>query len=127
MAPYTITLESDFSEFWRFNLLVQGEVLASGERREMVDFVAEVASVGSDLAAPPADYEPHGHVQLKTLEGDALRLYIYIMPHTMPRTDKIAQAPDFEFCVTIAHGDERVLRHHYEVSQWSGANIEISL
>ncbi len=127
MAPYIITLESDFSEFWRYNLLVQGEVLASGERRELVDFVAEVASVGSDLSAPPADYEPHGHILLKTLEGDELRLYIYILPHTMPRTDQVDKTPDFEFCVTIAHGSERVYRHRYEVSQWSGANIEISL
>ena len=127
MAPYTITLESDFSEFWRFNLLVQGEVLASGERRDMVDFVAEVASVGSDLTAPPADYEPHDKLQLQTLEGDALRLYIYIMPHSMPRTDKIAQAPDFEFCVTIDHGGKRVYHRRHVVSQWSGANIEVSL
>jgi hypothetical protein len=127
MAPYTITLESDFSEFWRFNLHVQGEVLASGERCDMVDFVAEVASVGSDLDAPPVGYKPHDRVQLSTHEGDGLRLYIYIMPHTMPRALKISDTPDFEFCVTVEHEGKRVYHRRHVVSQWSGANIEVSL
>ena len=127
LFPFIITLDCAFAEFWRYNLIVHGEVLASGERRNIVKHVDEVAAVGSNICEVPSTYQRAGHLVIDAGEGDSLRLYIYILPHTLPFTDSIGDAKPFELCVSISHGANVVYKHRYEINQWSGDNIEIVL
>ena len=125
MQPYTITLECEFSEFWRYNLLVQGEVTRQQERCDVIKHVDIVAPVGSELHSMPADYNRGESLVFHTAAGDALRLYIYILPHTLPRTNSVEGVDPFEFRVIINHNGEQLFKRRYEVDQWSGSNIEV--
>ena len=127
MQPYTITLECDFPEFWRYNLIVQGEVLLQDKRCDSITYLDETAPSGSELPAPPVGYQRKSSVVLHSQAGDALRLYIYIIPNTMPKVRFVSEAPPFEFRVLISHGKSPIFKHRYEVNQWSGENIELSL
>jgi hypothetical protein len=59
--------------------------------------------------------------------GDGLSLYIYIIPHTLPRTTLVTESKPFEFCVQINQGGNSVYKHRYLISQWTGRNIQIVL
>ena len=127
MHPYIITLESDYSEFWRYNLIVQGEVLWHDTLCGDVDYSSIVTPSESDLSVPPAGYHRDKSIVIETAKGDSLRLYIYILPHTDPFTNKVADSLPFEFRVMIHQGGKLVFKHRYEVDQWSGCNIEFDI
>ena len=127
MQPYTITLECDFSEFWRYNLIVQGQVTNQGEPCNYFDHSDVVAPVGSNLAQPPANHQLRCRTVLESKSGDGLQIYIYIIPHTLPQTNLVSESKPFEFCVQINQGDRSLYKHRYLISQWSGRNIQIAL
>ncbi|MBR5853020.1 MAG: hypothetical protein IKY74_02340 [Alistipes sp.] len=129
MKGYLVKISCDFEEFWRYNLVVMGSVLSGGEQSELIKYRSDVAAVGDNLLAKPEDYdEGRSRVELRSTEGvdaDALTLYIYIIPHTLPRTEIVSETKDFEFRVEVLHDDSRVYAHTFEVNQWSGDNIVI--
>ena len=127
MAPYTITIECKYSEFWRYNLTVTGAVMAEGSRKEWISYSDEVAQVGANLAERPSSYKRPESIVITTDAGDALTLYIYILPHSLPIARVVSECVPFELHVTINHGDDVVYNRRLEVNQWSGDNIEIKV
>ncbi len=127
MAPYTITIECKYSEFWRYNLAITGAVMAEGERKEWISYLDEVAQVGANFTECPTSYNRPQSIILNTGEGDALTLYIYVLPHSLPITRVTKECGPFELRVSVKHGDEVVYNRRMEVNQWSGDNIELKL
>lgn len=129
MKGYLVKISCDFEEFWRYNLVVMGSVLCGGEQAELIKCRSDVAAVGDNLVAKPQGYdESRSRVELRSSDGvkaDALTLYIYIIPHTLPATNLVADAADFEFRVEVLHDGVRAYAHTFEVNQWSGDNIVI--
>ena len=125
MQPYTIKLDSDFSELWRYNIVVMCSVLRDGVEVEFLKHTSEVAPVGAELREIPRGYSNNRCVELKSVEANGLTLYIYVMPHTLPMTTAVAGAQPFEIVVEVLHGDEQAYRKRVEVNQWSGENLEI--
>ena len=127
MQPFTIILDSDFSELWRYNIVVMCSVVRDGEEIEFLKHSSEVAPVGAELREIPRGYSANRRVELRTQDTTALTLYIYVMPHTLPMTTDVSAAQPFEMSLEIFHGAERVLRKRVEVNQWSGENIELQI
>lgn len=127
MQPYTIILDSDFSELWRYNIVVMCSVLRDGEEVEFLKHSSEIAPVGAELREIPRGYSANRRVELHTAEATNLTLYIYVMPHTLPMTTDVAEAKPFEMVVEVLHGTDQVYRKRVEVNQWSGENIELFL
>ena len=127
MQPYTIILDSDFSELWRYNIVVMCSVLCDGEEVEFLKHASEIAPVGAELREIPRGYSVNRRVELRTEEATALTLYIYVMPHTLPMTTDVAEAKPFEMSLEVFHGAEQVYRKRVEVNQWSGENIELHI
>ena len=129
MSEYLVKISCDFEEFWRYNLVVMGSMLKGGEQVDLMKFRSDVAAVGDNLLAKSVGYdESRRMVELRSansVDADALTLYIYIIPHTLPTTDVVSEAEDFEFRVEIEHAGDRVYGHTFEVNQWSGDNIVI--
>ena len=129
MSEYLVKISCDFEEFWRYNLVVMGSMLKGDEQVNLMKFRSDVAAVGDNLLAKPVGYdESRRRVVLRSansVDADALTLYIYIIPHTLPATDVVSEAEDFEFRVEIEHAGDRVYGHTFEVNQWSGDNIVI--
>ena len=88
---------------------------------------SEIAPVGAELREIPRGYSSDRRVELRTQPADALTLYIYVMPHTLPMTTDVADAAPFEMLVEVLHGAEQSLRKRVEVNQWSGENLEITV
>lgn len=127
MSPYTISIECDYREFWRYNLALSGEVLAAGRRVGYIAYSDDVAAVGSELRAAPAGYSRPRRTVVEGAAGDALTLYIYIVPNTLPVSRVVADSAPFELGVSISHGDSVVYNRRLLINQWSGDNIEIKL
>ena len=127
MKHFTIKLESDFSELWRYNIVVMCSVLRDGEEVEFLKHTSEVAPVGSELREIPRGYSPNRTIELHTAAATNLTLYIYVVPHTLPMTTAVADAESFEMVVEVLHGEEHSYRKRVEVNQWSGENLEITL
>ncbi len=126
MQPYTIILNSDFEELWRYNIAVMASVRSGDKEVEFLKHTSEVAPVGSELTEVPKCYSTNRRIELQTKAGDTLTLYIYVMPHTLPATEDVAAAPPFELLIEVKHGAEQLLHRRLEVNQWSGENIEIN-
>lgn len=125
MATFSLTIECNFAEFWRYNLIVTGAKFLNHERVDMIKHIDNVAPVGSNLAETPAGYARAPKTEL-TLDGcDALTLYIYVLPHTMPRTRLTDEARPFELHITISRDGETLYNRRHSIAQWVGDNIEI--
>ena len=127
MANFTITIESEFYDLWRYNIIVMASVMQGGEQCEVLKHRSEIAPVGAELQMRPIGYKEDRTIELRSGEADALTLYIYIIPHTLPQTNLLSESKPFEFCVQINQGNRSVYKHRYLVSQWTGRNIRITL
>ena len=69
MQPYTIILDSDFSELWRYNIVVMCSVLRDGQEVEFLKHSSEIAPVGAELREMPRGYNANRRVELRTQEA----------------------------------------------------------
>jgi len=126
-APFSISIESDYKELWRYNLALIGEVTTSGKRVDVVRHLDEVASVGDNLKAAPANYNPDRNIVIESAEGESLTLYIYVVAHTIPTEIREGEELFFELRVRISHGGDMIYNRRHSVNTLSGENIEIHI
>lgn len=125
---FSIEISSDCEELWRYNIALTGEVSdSSGRRVEYIKHASEVAPVGSSLTAAPADYVADRDIRIVTAAGAGLKLYIYVIPHTLPRQRIVDEARPFTLHVRIGRGGQMLYDRRLSINQWSGDNIEIKL
>ena len=127
MANFTISIESNFQDLWRYNIIVMANVMREGEQCEILKHCSEIAPVGAELQIPPEGYNHDRSVELTSGEADALTLYIYIIPHTLPKEQVVRFTPPFELDVKVKHGSRIAFKHRYMINQWSGENISIAV
>jgi hypothetical protein len=127
MEQYHISIYSNFEEFWRYNVVVMASVKRDGEEIQRLKAKDEVAPAGAELLNPPLGYKTNRIIELDSEPATELTLYIYILPHTFPRTLSIADTPPFDLRVEVMYGSERRYAHTLEIDQWSGANIILNL
>ena len=127
MANFTISIESNFPDLWRYNIVVMANVMQGSEKVEVLKHCSEVAPVGAELQTRPEGYNPNRNILLSSMKADTLTLYIYIIPHTLPKEQVVRFAPPFEFDVKVKHGSRIAFKHRYMVNQWSGENITATI
>ena len=125
MQPFKLLVECNFAEFWRYNLIITGATYLQGETQNFIKYVDEVAAVGSNLAEMPQGYSRSPKLELEFEGGDAITLYIYVLPHTMPRTRLTNEAKPFELHTTLRRGGDVLYNRRHSIAQWVGDNIEI--
>ena len=125
MECFHVAIYSDYEEFWRYNLIITGATYLQGETQNFIKYVDEVATVGSNLAEMPQGYSRSPKLELEFEGGDAITLYIYVLPHTMPRTRLTNESKPFELHTTLSRGSEILYNRRHSVAQWVGDNIEI--
>ena len=127
MANFTISIESDFYDLWRYNITVMASVMQDGKQTEVLKHHSEIAPVGAELQMRPIEYNPNRTIELRSGEADALTLYIYIIPHTLPKEQVVRFAPPFELDVKVKYGARIAYKHRYMINQWSGENITATI
>ena len=123
MANFSISIESKFKELWRYNIIVMASVVSAGKQIELLKHCSEIAPVGSELKDPPANYKANRDITLHGNGGDEITLYIYVIPHTLPKKKSVSSTPPFEMVVSVNCDTDIVYKHRYMVNQWSGENI----
>ena len=99
---FSIEISSRYDGWWRYNAaLMCGCFDAGDERIGFASAESHVADVGANL------------------------LYIYIVPHTLPAGNDIADTQPFEITLRIAYGGKVLRSEKRLINQWSGASVEM--
>lgn len=126
MSKFKVLVSSRYEELWRYNLVAVCELCnAEGERIEFKSKESYVAPVGSNLTAPPADYDSKRTLTIESVEGDYVNLLIYVVPNTLPATNDIIEAKPFHLTVKVEANGEPIVSRVFDVNQWSGDNIAL--
>jgi hypothetical protein len=126
MSSFKITISSRFEELWRYNIIAVCELCsAEGERIEYKSKESNIAPVGSNLSAPPVDYDSKRTIVLESGEGDFVNLLVYVIPHTLPSTSDIYKTKNFHLTVKVEADKEILLNQVFDINQWSGDNISL--
>lgn len=123
---FSIEISSRYDGWWRYNAaLMCGYFDAGDERIGFASAESHVADVGANLTAKPADMAGDRSLRLETAACDHLLLYIYIVPHTLPAGNDIADTQPFEITLRIAYGGKVLRSEKRLINQWSGASVEM--
>ena len=126
MSRFKISVSSDFKELWRYNIVAVCELCSAvGERIEYKSKESNIAPVGSNLTAPPIDYDSKRTIVLESSEGDFVNLLVYVIPHTLPSTLDINKTKNFHLTVKVEADKEILLNQVFDINQWSGDNITL--
>jgi len=127
---YRIVVDTDYSEFWRYNIVVMASVIDGGEQIELLKHRDIVAEVGAELKSAPKGYNPCRRVELISQPATALTLYIYIIPHTLPvdlgYDDDIPQEL-LPLRVEVSRCESVIYAHTHELCILTGDNIMLRL
>lgn len=123
---FRVEIQSHSEQWWRYNAaLVCGAFDAAGRRIGFASAESRVAEAGEEFIRRPETIPAHRKLSLETVPCASIVLYIYIIPHTLPRDGEIGGHPPFPLHVRIACGDRIVLDERREINQWGGASIEL--
>ena len=126
MSKFKVSVSSRYEELWRYNLVAVCELCnAEGERIEFKSKESYVAPVGSNLVAPPADYDSKRTLTIESVEGDYVNLLIYVVPNTLPATNDIIEAKPFHLTVKVEANGKPIVSRVFDVNQWSGDNVAL--
>ena len=126
MGRFKIVISSKFKELWRYNIVAVCELCdVNGERLEYKAEESFIASVGSNLEAVPAEYPSNRTISLESGEGDYITLLVYIIPHTLPKTDCVYETKPFALIVKVERDGEQLVNQVFDINQWSGDNIAL--
>jgi hypothetical protein len=126
MSRFRVTVSSRFDELWRYNIIAVCELCsADGERIEYKSHESSIAPVGSNLSAPPADYDTKRTIKIESENGDYINILIYIVPHTLPTTNDIIKTKPFHLSVKVTANGEEIINRLFDINQWSGDNISL--
>ena len=116
---FRIEVSSRFEEFWRYNVAMTGGLFdARGERIGFASTEDTVAETGANLRRKPEDYPRDRTIVLETAPCQRLRLFVYLIPHTLPAGNTVAASR----C-----GGRPLRTERFAVNQWSGASLELQL
>lgn len=125
---FTLEISSPFEGFWRYNAaLMCGLFDAAENRTGFASAEDTVAEAGANLSEKPADYPADRKVRLVTEPCDHLRLYVYLIPHTLPADNAIGASKPFPLTLRIAYGGKHLRTERFDINQWSGASLELRI
>ncbi len=124
---FLVEIHCDFAEWWRYNAaLMAGCFDATGQRTGFASAEHRIASPGDNLHAPPTEKIART-LRMETPACERIDLYIYIIPHTMPRSREIGDYPPFPLEVRITRAGKVLHAKSHAINQWGGASIELKL
>jgi hypothetical protein len=126
MKSFTVEIRSDSDRWWCYNAAMMcGALDGAGQSIGFYSAESRVADVGANLEEPPAGQDLHRRLRLETLPCERIILYIYIVPHTLPRDRAIEGHPPFPLEVNIFQDGKVVKMKTLPVNRWGGASIEL--
>lgn len=127
-SGFVAEISSEYVDFWRYNVLITCECFdADGRREEFVSADDEIAPVGTNCEFCPSNYPANRVVKFETKPCHHLRVYIYIMPHSIPVGGQIEDRPPFDMDVRVRLKGSFTEMLRLTVNSWSGDTFELSV
>jgi len=121
----TIELSSRFDGWWRYNVELLCELRdAEGRRIGVASKSDDIAEVGAGLKSKPAGTESFRKTELRTGPCAGIRLFIYVIPHSLLPDRGVEGGRDFKADLTVRCGDRALLREALDINQWGGLSAE---
>lgn len=130
---FSVEISSDYDQLWRYNIAVTCGCFddhGKGGDNPRTDFVSAedfIAPVGSNLQCRPDNYSPDRTIRFTTIACDYLLMYVYVIPHTLPAEQRIADCEPFTLRITARRGNAIIYDKLHSANCWSGASIELRL
>lgn len=125
---FRIELRCSDEGWWHFNIELLCE--ARNEHGERIGFTAThstIAEVGANLKQCPRGCAHPEAITLATPPCDHAQLFLYLIPHTLPESNRVEEIAPFPIRLTI-YADGALLRtEEHMVNRWSGASIALQL
>lgn len=122
---FTVELTSRFEGWWRYNLALLCELRDdNGRRTGFASAADDVAEIGAALKSKPRDVERFRTLSLTTGPCRSLRLFVYVIPHTLLSDRGVDGGRDFRASLTVRCGGQTVLNEELDINQWGGASVE---
>ncbi len=127
---YIIEVSSKHDEWWRYNVAVMCEERdEAGKRLDVKGIMDEVAEVAIDqaheLKERPKEIEPHRKVILESAPCHSIRLFVNIIPHSLPLDKMIDNKTKFTAKLLVKRGSQVVSESNFEVNVWGGTTVDI--
>ena len=126
MAIFDITIDCNFKEWWRYNIIAICEACRADVQR--IGFASQesfIADIGAELSEKPDIYPKSRALHFTTESADYINLLIYVIPHTSPRATLLDRVLPFPLSVTVKADGKSILEKECEVNQWAGENISL--
>ena len=124
MKRYTIEVRCSHREWWRYNVeLMCDELDASGERIHFGTASSEIAEVGANLKVPPAEKKIPSKISYTTEPCHTARLYLYILPHSLPTEREVAAVSPFKITIKLSCNGTAIRTEQPVVNPWGGLSL----
>ena len=107
---FTIEISSDSADWRLYNIRIMCELQDDSGLR-----------TGFASTTCKADAQP---ARLTTLPCRRLRIFVYVIPESLPADRTIKNHPDFDAVLLVRCGNRTIARESIEVNRWGGASIE---
>lgn len=150
---FSVEISCGYEQFWRYNLAVtcgcfdrnrgdandnseiegtgeNGAISTGGDRFTRKDFISAedfIAPAGTNMESRPDNCPKERGIRFSTIGCDCLKMYVYVIPHSLPVDRHIADYPSFDLRIRVTRGKETVCDDLHTVNAWSGASIELLL
>lgn len=125
---YQVELRCSYKEWWRYNATLAAEMRdAAGNRTGYTIAEQRIAEVGANLPERPANVKVHSTLSITTSPCAELRLFLFVVPHTLPIDNSIEQSAPFSVTLRFSCDGEVVRTEQLAINQWGGASHEISI
>lgn len=147
---FSVEIGCSYGQFWRYNLAVtcgcfersrndnaqlgttdDNDAITIGSRRyTRKDFISAedfIAPVGTNFERCPGDCPQERGIKFSTVPCDCLKMYVYVIPHSLPVDRHISDYPAFDLRIRVTRGTDNIYDKLHSVNAWSGASIELLL
>ena len=127
-SGFRIELTCRYEEWWRYNVEMMCAAFdAADERIGFAAVRSQIAEAGAELRERPAGVDVPTRLSLESGACDHAQLYLYVIPHTLPRDNRIGAAAPFDLTLRIALDGRALRTERIRVNQWGGTSLRLEL
>lgn len=109
MNGFTIEVTSKYADWGRYNVNIIGELLDS---------------TGQRTGYLSTDGKTDGRSSLNAGDAELLRLFVYVIPESMPANRVVGDAPEFQALLRVQYGGRTIGSESFDIDRWGGASLE---
>lgn len=125
---FKVEITSPFDEFWRYNIQLMCVGYNHAGEQIFVESTQDlVAQVGEGMERKPKGYPENRTVAMELSSAASIRLLIYLVPHILPKSQAISDAPPFDIDVEVSQRGGLIYSEIHKINQWAGASLNIEI